>query len=104
MLCRGLVDPRLGWWSGWLGVLVDKPLRVASVGGGENLGAVGEDLLSSSIVDIDRVQPRDPGVVVLGVVPGEEALAERPGVLDAAESGGEVGPVLQRLKLRLAVR
>ena len=40
---------------------------------------------------------------MLRVVPAEEALAERPGVFDAAEPVGEVGPVLQGPKLRLRV-
>ena len=41
---------------------------------------------------------------MLGVVPGEEGLAVRAGVLDAAEALGELGAVLHGLELRLAHR
>jgi hypothetical protein len=54
-------------------------------------------------VDVDRVVVADAGVVVLGVVPGEEALAERACVGEAAEGVGEVGPVLERLELGFRV-
>jgi hypothetical protein len=43
-------------------------------------------------------------VPVLVVVVRKERLAERPGVLDAAETLGEGGAVLEGLELRLAVR
>ena len=84
-------------------MLALEPFGVACVGGGEHVGSAGPDGLGVSIVDVDGVVPADAGVVVLGVVPGEEALAERAGVLDRAERLGEVGPVLQRAELRLAV-
>jgi hypothetical protein len=42
-------------------------------------------------VDVGGVVVADAGVVVVGVVPGEEALAEHPCVSEAAEGVGEVG-------------
>jgi hypothetical protein len=42
-------------------------------------------------------------MVVLGVVPGEEPLAERSGVLDGAEGVGEVRSVLEGSEVRLDV-
>jgi hypothetical protein len=50
-----------------------------------------------------RQQP-DAGMSVRRVVPGEERVAERAGLLDAAEPFVEVGPILQRLELRLGER
>jgi hypothetical protein len=41
---------------------------------------------------------------MLCVVPAEELLAERPGVVDGAEPVGNARPILQRLELRLGVR
>jgi len=40
-------------------------------------------------------------VTMLVVVPAEELAAERAGVLDRVEPGGEPGPVLQRFEVRL---
>jgi hypothetical protein len=74
-----------------------RTVPVAGVGGGQHVGTGLPDRLGTSIVDIDRVVVADARVVVLGVVPGEEALAERAGVSQAAERVGEVGPILQRL-------
>ena len=41
---------------------------------------------------------------MLGVVPGEEGLAEGPGLLDDPEALRKLGPVLERLELRLGER
>jgi hypothetical protein len=84
-------------------VLTDEPFGGTDVGGSEYVGADRPYYFGSSIVDVDRVVPGDAAVVVLGVVPAEEPLAERAGVFDAAEAVGEVGPVLQRPEVRLAV-
>jgi len=43
-------------------------------------------------------------MVVLGIVPGEECLAEGPGVLDGTEPLGEIGPVFHGLELRFGIR
>jgi len=42
--------------------------------------------------------------MVLGVVPGEEDLAEAAGVVGRAETLGELGPVLQGLELTFRER
>jgi hypothetical protein len=79
-------------------VLADEPFGVRGVGAGQDLGPSGPDGVGAAVVDVGGgVQP-DPGVPVLVVVPAEEALAERPGVLDAAEFLREVGPVLEGLE------
>ena len=46
----------------------------------------------------------DARVPMLVVVPIEEGLAMRSGILDTTEVCGKVGPVLHRLELRLGVR
>ena len=76
---------------------------MSGVGGGEDLGPGRLDLLGSTVVDIGRGQQPNPGVMVGEVVPAEEVLAERAGVLDRTEPVGELGPVLEGLELALAV-
>ena len=61
-------------------------------------------LLGVTVVDAVRGHVADARMAMHDVVPGEEGLAVGPCVLDAAEARGEVGPVLQRLELRLGVR
>ena len=51
------------------------------------------------IVDIMRREQLESGVVMLGVVPGEEVAAVRASVFERAETVREVGPVLYRLEL-----
>ena len=65
---------------------------------------VGLDLGRGVEVDRGRGVHADPGVAVLVVVGGEEPLAERARVSQAAEPVREIGHVLQRLELRLGVR
>lgn len=55
-------------------------------------------------MDGRRGEQADAGVVMVRVIPGEEALAEAPAVLDATKAVGEVGAVLERLELRLGKR
>jgi hypothetical protein len=54
-------------------------------------------------VDVGGGEQPDPAVAVLEVVPAEEDLAERSGVLDAVEPVREGGMVLEGLELALAV-
>ncbi len=61
------------------------------------------DRFGAAVMDGVGGHEADAGVAVLVVVPGEELAAERSGVLDRVEAGGEAGPVLQRLELRLGV-
>ena len=73
------------------------------VGGGQDLGAFGLDGGGVPVVDVGRGVQAEAAVPVLVVVPAEEFLAVRPGVLDRGEPGGEVRPVLEGLELRLGV-
>ena len=60
--------------------------------------------LGAAVVDVGGGEQAEAPVVMLGVVPGEEALAERPRAPDRAEALGELGPILQGLELRFGER
>jgi hypothetical protein len=76
----------------------------AGIGAGEHIGPDFEQLARPAVVDIGRGEQRDPAVAVLAVVPGEEPLAEGPGILERAEPIGKARPVLERLEAGLGVR
>jgi hypothetical protein len=73
------------------------------VGAVEHLGAGAGDGLATAMVHIGRGKQRDPAVVVLVVIPAEEALAEGAGVVDRAEPVGERRVVFEGLELSLGV-
>ena len=50
-----------------------------------------------------RRQQRDSAVMVVVVVPGEEALTKGTCILDGAESVGELGPIFEGLELALRI-
>jgi len=74
---------------------------VSAIGGGQDLGSLGLDGGGVPVVDVGRGVQAQAAVTMLVVVPAEEFLAVRPGVLDRGELGGEVRPVLEGLELRL---
>jgi hypothetical protein len=76
---------------------------MGGVGGGEHLGPGRSDLLRAAVVDIGGDQQPDARMMMLGVVPAEEVLAEGAGVLNRTESVGEFGAVLEGLELAVAV-
>src|SRR4051812_19779756 len=55
-------------------------------------------------MDLIRCHQAEAGMMVVLVVPGEEAAAEVFGILDAAEPAGEFGLVLQGLEMGLGER
>jgi hypothetical protein len=61
--------------------------------------ASADDVVGPAIVMDLGHQQADATVKVLGVVPGDEALAQAAGLLDRAEAFGELGSVLQGLEL-----
>ena len=56
------------------------------------------------MMDIIWGEHRDPGMAVLGVVPGEERPAEGDGGGDVFEAPREAGVILQGLELRFGER
>ena len=70
---------------------------------GEAKGAFAllEDSAGSTVVDVMGGEHRDPGMPMLGVVPGEQRTAEGARGRDVVEPTGEAGVVLQGFELRL---
>ena len=77
---------------------------MCGVGGVEYAGALIADCLGEAVVDVGGGMQAQPGVAVFIVIPTEEVLTVQSSFLDQAEPAGEVGPVLQRLKLGIAER
>ena len=70
---------------------MDEAFRVSCVGRGEDHRALLPNGDGMSVVDgCGRVQPQ-PGVPVLVVVPTEDRLPKRSGILDASEASGKSG-------------
>jgi hypothetical protein len=72
LLRVGLVDPCGDRQLGWDGRSADEPLGILLVGGLEDAGAVGVELLRLAVVDGGWRHQSDPGVPVPVVVPVEE--------------------------------
>lgn len=96
---RWWVDPGRGWLGGWFGRLSDEALGIFSEGGVQNDLAGGMDGVGLAIMDLVRGHETDANVVVILIVPGEEAPAERLGVLDASEALGEIRLIFQGLEM-----
>jgi hypothetical protein len=75
-------------------VLAHEPFGVAGVGSDRDVRAGGSHGVSVSMVDVVRGVVADPGVPVLGVVPGEEFLAVRSCGFDGANRSGKSGRYL----------
>ena len=101
---RRRVDPGLLGQNRRPGWPADEPLRMLAIGGEQGLLPGLNQLLGQPVVNDSRRHQADPRMTVLGVVVVEEAAAEASGVLDGAETIGELRAVLHRLELRLGVR
>ena len=66
--------------------------------------ALSQHIRCPVMMDIIGGEHRDPGMAVLGVVPGEERTAEGDGSGDIVEAAGEAGVVFQGLELRFGER
>ncbi len=99
-----LVDPRGGRQLGRGGRLADEPLGVARVGGVEHDGAGGVELLRVAVVDGgagSSARSRSGGAAWLYQWTNARQCARACSIV--VEPGGELGPVLQRLEVRLRV-
>ena len=74
---------------------------MGGVGGREHPRPLELDDLGAAEVDVGRGVEANPRVAVLVVVPMEEALSERPAILERAEVVRELGAVLERFELCL---
>ena len=94
------IDPGGGWFERRFGRLFDEAFWLGLEGAVENLLASCVDLVGLTIVDLVRRHQTDARVVMIPIIPIEEAAAERLCVLDAAEplrklrlaSRGELSP------------
>ena len=71
------------------------------MGPGEHGHPRSNALLGQPVMHVKGRQQTKAGMMVLGVVPGEEDMTVCPRVLDRAETLREIRPVLERLELRL---
>ncbi|MGI8947224.1 MAG: hypothetical protein ACR2FV_04465, partial [Ornithinimicrobium sp.] len=80
--------------------MVAEPLGVVGIGAVEDILAGGHDLVGGAGVDVDGMQIRNAGMVVLMVVPPGESAHPGPRLVQALEPVGVVGPVLGGLEVR----
>lgn len=102
MLLGWLVDPGLVGQFRCVGPAVE-PVGVGGVGRVEGGLALLADLLGGAVVHRRWGVPADPGMSVLVVVSGEEAVAESSRVGERPEPCGEVRHVFHGLELGLGV-
>ena len=100
----GWIDPDGRGFSRWLGRLLDEAFGIGAEGVIEGSLSGGVDIVGLAVVDLVGSHEADPGMVVVLVVPGEEAAAEVLGVLNAAEARGEFGLVLEGLEVGFGER
>ena len=74
------------------------------MGGEQSLMASELDGLGEAVMDAVGGVEADPRMVMVVVVPVEEGLAERAGVVDRAEAFGKLWPVFHSAKLRFRER
>ena len=95
----GLIQTASGSGSGF-GVPCTKRSGCRVPGGLQCPSALSQHIRCPVMMDIVGGEHRDPGMAVLGVVPGEERPAEGDGSGDVFEAAGEAGVVFQGLELR----
>ena len=90
--------------SGGFGAMPLKRMGCAAKATSSAPGSLRAHRLSGAVVHGGRGHQADAAVGMFVVVPAEELLAVRAGVLDRTEPFREVGTVFQGLELRLGVR
>ena len=80
---------------------MNEAFRVCLVCLGQDVLAGGMNDLGVTVMHLVRRHQSDANVMMILVLPGEEAAAESPGILDAAEAFGELRLVFQGLEMRL---
>ena len=82
----------------------NKAFGMSAVSSIENGAPLFKRLRRQTVMNHSRGEKTQPGVAVLVVVPGEEFLGKRPGVLQAPKAFRETGPVLQSPEMTLRIR
>ena len=85
------VDPGRGWFERWFWRLFDEAFWIGLEGAVEGFLAGCEDLVGLTVVDLVRRHQADASMVMILIIPIEEAAAERLCVLDAAEPLRKLG-------------
>ena len=99
----GRIDPGRFRKGERYGDFSNEPLGVRFVGRQQNLLPGLEYLLGQPIVNHLGGHQADSRMVVLGVIPAEEALAKSPGIFQAAEPLRKVRPVFQGFELSFRI-
>ena len=67
----------------------------------KGIGSILKDSLRCSVVNVFWYHHADTRMVMAGIIPGEKVLSKSPGILDRAESTGELRAVLEGFELGL---
>ena len=97
----GWVDPGLGGHRRRYGCFAHEAFWVGLVGLRQDVLTGGMNGVGLAVMHLVGGHQADADVMVILVIPGEEAAAEGPGILDAAEAPGELRLVFQGLEMRL---
>ena len=89
---------------GRFGLLSDEAFRVSVEGAIEDVLAGGVDCISLTVMHLIGRHQADASVVMLLIVPVEEAAAERLGILGAAEALWELGLVFHGFEVAFRER
>ena len=104
MRCCRRIDPDGDWLFGWLGWFTDEALRGCAEGAIEGFLAGGVDRIGLAVMDLIGRHEAEAGMMVILVVPVEEAPAESLCILDAAEAAGKLRLVFQGLEVAFGER
>ena len=100
----GRVDPDGSRDLGWFGALADEPLRGVEKRSVERGLAGGMDCVGLPEVELVGRHQADACVMMVFIIPGEEATAEGAGLNDGLEPFGELWLIFQRLEVGLRER
>jgi hypothetical protein len=82
----------------------NKAFGMSAVSSIENGAPLFNRLRRQTIMNHSGGEKTQPGMAVLVVVPGEELLGERPGVLQTPKAFREAGPVFQSPEVTFRIR
>jgi len=96
-----VIDPdglgqRMRFWQ-----FVFESFRMIIKGCHKGIGSILKDSIRCSVVNVLGYHHADTRMVMAGIIPGEKVLSKSPGILDRAESTGELRAVLEGFELGL---
>ena len=84
--------------------LADEAVGMSSVSGVENDAAAVNGRSRQTMMNHCRRKKAQAGMAVMIVIPGEELLAERTGILERPKAFGEARPVFQSAEVAFRIR